>query len=225
MSVQLSSATLEVLKNFATINSGLMFTKGTKQRTISSTKTVFAEAILDEDLPSSFGIYDLNNLLAVLTFDAATPTLSYDDPVLKVKFRDTEVTKFRCCKPEMLVLPPNKELDLGVCDVEFDLSAEVLSRILKSASILASPNIVVESDGTDITLSTFDTANDSSHQYSCTIAPGEGKKYRMVFRTENWKMLPGSYRVSLSSKGIAKFVNTARSLTYWLALETGAKTK
>lgn len=225
MSVQLSSATLEVLKNFATINSGLMFTKGTKQRTISSTKTVFAEAILDEDLPASFGIYDLNNLLAVLTFDAATPTLSYDDPVLKVKFRDTEVTKFRCCKPEMLVLPPNKELDLGVCDVEFDLSSEVLSRILKSASILASPNIVVESDGTDITLSTFDTANDSSHQYSCTIAPGEGKKYRMVFRTENWKMLPGSYRVSLSSKGIAKFVNTARSLTYWLALETGAKTK
>jgi hypothetical protein len=48
---------------------------------------------------------------------------------------------------------------------------------------------------------------------------------RMVFRTENWKMMLGDYQVSISSKGIAKFENAARKLKYWLALEVGSKTQ
>jgi len=225
MSVQLSPATLEVLKNFASINSGLMFREGKKQRTISPTKTVFAEALLDEEIPSSFGIYDLNNLLAVLTFDGSqTPSLSYGDSNLTVKIRDNETTKFRCCEEKMLVVPPTKELDLGTPDIEFDLTEETLSRILKAASILSAPHIVVEGNGSVLRLTAVDTTNDSSNQYSVEVDKTT-QECRMVFRTENWKMMPGAYRVSISSKGIAKFENSARNLKYWLALEVGSKTQ
>lgn len=226
MSVQLSPSTLEVLKNFASINTGLFFREGKTQKTISSSKTVFAEAILEEDLPASFGIYELNNLLAVLTMDGSnTPKVSFEDPNLIISFRDDEVTKFRCCKSDMLVVPPNKELDLGEVDIQFDLDESVLASILKAASILSSPHITVESDGTTLNLVAVDVSNDSSHRHSCKIGPGNGKSYQMMFRTENWKMMPGSYTVSISSKGIAKFVNKTRQLTYWLALETGSKTQ
>ncbi len=225
MSVQLSPATIEVLKNFASINSGLMFREGKKQRTISPTKTVFAEAELEDQIPSSFGIYDLNNLLAVLTFDgAATPAVSYEESNLTVKIRDTETTKFRCCDEKMLVVPPTKELEIGTPDIVFDLSEEMLSRILKAASILSSPHIVVEGDGTTLRLTAVDTSNDSSNQYSVEVDKTT-QVCRMVFRTENWKMMPGAYQISISSKGIARFDNRARKLSYWLALEIGSKTQ
>ncbi len=226
MSVQLSPSTLEVLKNFAAINTGLLFQPGKKQKTISSSKTIFAEAVLEDEIPSSFGIYDLNNLLAVLTLDGSSaPTIVYDEPNLTITLRDNEVTRFRCCKADMLVTPPNKELDLGKPDVQFDLSDDALARILKAAAILSSPHIMVDSDGSKINLSTLDAANDSSHRYSCVIGEGTGQSFQMLFRTENWKMLPGAYTVSISSKGIAKFVNKTRPLVYWLALETGSKTQ
>lgn len=225
MSVQLSPSTIEVLKNFASINSGLMFREGKRQRTISPTKTVFAEAHLDEEIPSSFGIYDLNNLLAVLTFDGKqSPAVSYTNSNLLVKISDNEITQFRCCEEKMLVTPPSKELELGTPDIEFDLSEETLSRILKAASILSVPHIVVEGDGSALRLTAIDTANDSSNQYSVDVAKTD-RVCRMVFRTENWKMMPGAYHVSISSKGIAKFDNAARKLTYWLALEVGSKTQ
>jgi hypothetical protein len=203
----------------------LMFREGKKQRTISPTKTVFAEVQLDEDIPSSFGIYDLNNLLAVLTFDGGqTPAVSYSDSNLVVKIRDNETTKFRCCEEKMLVTPPNKDLDLGTPDIEFDLSEETLSRIMKAASILSAPHIVVEGDGSVLSLTAIDTTNDSSNQYSVEVAKTD-QVCRMVFRTENWKMMLGSYHVSISSKGIAKFENSSRHLKYWLALEVGSKTQ
>lgn len=226
MSVQLSGSTLEVLKNFSTINTGLLFREGKTQKTISSTKTVFAEAVLDEDIPATFGIYELNNLLAVLSMgDATAPSLSYEDPNLVISLRDDETTKFRCCKSDMLVVPPNKELDLGEPDVQFDLDESVLARILKASSILSSPHIMVESDGTTMNLVALDVSNDASHRHVCKIGPANGKVAQMVFRAENWKMLPGSYTVSIASRGIAKFVHKTRSLTYWVALETGSKTQ
>lgn len=225
VSVQLSSASIEVLKNFATINTGLLFKEGKKQKTISSSKTIFAEAVLDEEIPASFGIYDLNNLLEVLSLDSSVPSLSYEDPTLTVQNRDHEVTKFRCCKPDMLVVPPNKELDLGEPDVQFDLPEDVLSRVLRASSILSAPHILVESDGERMHLVASDTANDAAHRFSCKIGSANGKTFQLIFRTENWKMLPGPYKVSISSKGIAKFQHQTRKLTYWLALETGSKTQ
>lgn len=225
MSVQLSAETIEVLKNFSSINSSLMFREGNKQRTISPTKTVFAEVVLEEKIPSSFGVYDLHNLLAVLTFDGSqAPVLSYQDPNLIVKIQDTETTTLRCCEERMIITPPNKELELGVPDIEFDLSETMLSRILKAASILSAPHIVVDGNGSVLRLTAIDTTNDASNQYSVDVMKTD-TICRMIFRTENWKMMPGAYHVSISSKGIAKFENAARKLTYWLALETGSKTQ
>jgi hypothetical protein len=45
----------------------------------------------------------------------------------------------------------------------------------------------------------------------------------MIFKTENLKMIPGSYIVEISSKGIASFKNTKEDIQYWIATEaTGA---
>ena len=64
--MKLSNETMNILKNFSTINSGLFFKSGKKISTVSPSKTILAEAVLTEEFPKDFGIYDLNNFLSVL---------------------------------------------------------------------------------------------------------------------------------------------------------------
>ncbi len=65
--MQISNDTIQVLKNFATINSNLMIRKGKRLATISTAKNIFAKAEVAEEFPVELAIYDLNSLLALLT--------------------------------------------------------------------------------------------------------------------------------------------------------------
>ncbi len=50
---------------------------------------------------------------------------------------------------------------------------------------------------------------------------GEGvaKKFNVVMKKENLKIIPGDYNVSISSKGISYFKSVNTDLEYWIALE------
>jgi hypothetical protein len=63
--MKLTSETLSVLKNFASINQGIEFKKGNTIRTMSSGKTVLAKATLKDEFPQDFCVYDLNQFLSV----------------------------------------------------------------------------------------------------------------------------------------------------------------
>ena len=65
--MKLSSETLSVLKNFASINTGLEFKKDSNViKTISAGKNILAEATLKDTFPDDFCVYDLNQFLSVL---------------------------------------------------------------------------------------------------------------------------------------------------------------
>ena len=51
--MKLSVDTLSVLKNFASINQGIMFKKGKILRTVSPHKNVMAEATVSDEFPRS----------------------------------------------------------------------------------------------------------------------------------------------------------------------------
>ena len=61
--MKLSDRTINLLKNFATINQSILFKQGKSLRTISVMKNILAEANIDEDFPQEFGVYDLSQLL------------------------------------------------------------------------------------------------------------------------------------------------------------------
>ena len=65
--MKLSENALNVLKNFASINSGVVLNKGNVLRTISPEKSILVEATVEDDLPVPFVIYDLNQFLGNVT--------------------------------------------------------------------------------------------------------------------------------------------------------------
>ena len=76
--MQLNENTLTVLKNFAGINPNIVIESGNVLKTITEAKNVLAQAKLDQEFPSSMGIYDLNEFLAVLGL-VDSPTLDFTD--------------------------------------------------------------------------------------------------------------------------------------------------
>ena len=76
--MQLSNETINVLKNFATVNPNVVFKPGQQLKTISEAKTILASAQIVEDFPQEFGIYDLNEFLSVYNL-IEDPTLTFED--------------------------------------------------------------------------------------------------------------------------------------------------
>jgi len=217
--MQLSNETLAVLKNFSTINQGLQFKVGNKLSTVSTGKTVLAEAILKDEFPVEFCVYDLNQFLSVYSLFKDKVDLDFDASNIIFKAGNRKV-KYRMTAKEMIVTPPDKALVLPSVDCAFTLSAEDYDWIMKSSSVLSSPHLCVQSEGDEISVMAFDAEDNSSHTNSIVVAPGNGNKYKIVFKTENIKMIAGTYDVKISFKGFGHFKNTTADIQYWVAFES-----
>ena len=219
--MKLSNETLTILKNFANINSGIFFKQGKKLSTVSPSKTILAEVELTDDFPQDFGIYDLNKFLSVLSLYKDNAELEFDSVNVTIGSGRTK-TKYRMTDKTMIVAPPDKQLSLPSEDVVFTLTQDDLDWLIKTANVLQSPNVAVESDGDVVKLVMFDASNDSADISSIDLdVQPQGKRYKLVFKTENLKMIPGSYDVKISSKGISNFKNEKANLQYWIATEAG----
>jgi hypothetical protein len=217
--MKLSNETLNVLKNFSTINEGLEFKQGKKIKTVSTSKALMAEANLTDDFPETFCVYDLNQFLSVNSLFKDKPELSFDNANITFQSGRNKI-KYRKCADTMIVKAPDKDITLSSVDVSFTLSAEDYHLVMDTAKVLSSPHIAVQSDGENVEIVTFDAANDSAHENSVGIdTTTSNGKYKIVFNTENFKMIPGSYQVSISFKGVAHFKNTKDDIQYWVAFE------
>ena len=76
--MNISDETLDVLKNFASINPNIVINPGQNIKTISEAKNIMASAEIVEDFPQEFGVYDLNEFLSVLSL-VQPADLSFDD--------------------------------------------------------------------------------------------------------------------------------------------------
>lgn len=218
--MQLSIETLQVIKNFAAINQGIEFKQGTKIRTMSAGKTILAEANVKDEFPADFCVYDLNQFLSVYSlFKEGSPELDVD--TANILFRlGNKKTKYRKTSRETIVTASEKNISLPSVDCSFELSAENYEWIMRSANVLSSPNVAVESNGEVLTVVAMNANDDSAHTNSLEIAPSvDGKTYKIVFKTENIKMLSGAYDVDISFKGVSHFKHKTLDLQYWIAFE------
>ena len=65
--MKLSTNTIQVLKNFASINQNLVIKEGNTISTMSAMKNIVAKAEVEETFPKQVAIYDLNEFLASLS--------------------------------------------------------------------------------------------------------------------------------------------------------------
>ena len=218
-SMKLSNKTLEVLKNFTTINQSLSFREGRKLRTISVMKNVLAEAEIEEFIPKDFAVYDLPQFLNTLSlYKDADIDVSTNPNFAHIKSGTHQRSKYFFSDPSVIIAPPEKQMALPSEDVQFMLGEEQLTKILKSSSILALPDLSVVGEGGVVKLVVSDRKNDTSNEFAIVVSQTD-KEFSFNFKIENIKLVSGSYQVAISSKNLARFYNPKYKLTYFIALE------
>ena len=215
--MKLSDKTLSLLKNFSTINQSILFKQGTRLRTISVMKNILAEATVSEELPKDFGIYDLNQFLNGLSLHNS-PELDFANDNHVVIKEGRSRSKYFFADPQVIVTPPEKEMNLPSEDVTFDLSTEQLDKLLKAAAIYQLPDLAVVGANGVVKIVVRDKKNDTSNDFAITVGETD-KQFSFNFKVENIKILPGNYEVVVSSKLLSRFRSKNQDLTYFIALE------
>lgn len=220
--MKLSESTLNILKNYATINQGVQIKSGQTLRTISKQQNVLAKATISETFDSDFVIYDLNRFLALVgSLDSPEIKVNTDKKVLTVTAGASK-TVYGLSDESMIVAPPAKEIKIENAEVNFTLTKDNLAQVLKLSGILGLPNIAVIGNGSNISICALDAKNDESDNFSINVGETSAT-FKFIFNTENLKMIPGNYAVQISSKGISHFKNEKDPIEYWIATEAGSK--
>lgn len=220
--MKLSESTISTLKNFSTINPGIIIRQGNTLRTISKLQNLLAKVEIQETFDDTICIYDLNRFLAVIG-SLKDPDITINDASKSLKIKaDSSVTSYGLSDESLIIAPPEKDLTVENAEVKFTLTQATLTQILRLAGVMSLPNVCVRGDRSKISIAALDVKNTDSDVFSIDVGNTESE-FQMIFVTENFKMLPENYEVAISSKGIAHFKNSSGKIQYWIATEAGSK--
>ena len=212
--MKLSKETLSLIKNNASINNNLLFKPGNTLSTIAVSNTIMSSCTVAETFPNEFGIYDVNEFLAVLSL-FEDPDLDFSEKTVTIKQGNSSI-KYFAAAPNSIVVP-KKEIVFPEAEINFKLEANVLAMILKTAPILKSTDVALLGDGSTINVVVGDKKNATSNAYTYTLGTTTSV-FKVNLKIENLKMVPGDYDVSISSKKISRFKGTG-DLVYYVAIE------
>ena len=222
--MKISSQTLQVLKNFASINPNLLVKPGSVLSTISTNKNIFAKATVTEQFPASFAIYDMQQFLGVISiFDDPDFTFGENSVTVSSEGRSVE---YVYANQEMVVAPSEgvaEKIAVKDPEITFDLTAQGLNEVIKATAILQLDKINVVSKGGTVSVVVADPKNPSSNKFSLKVNGTSTADLAMAFAAENLKLIAGDYKVNISSNGVSSFKNDKLNLEYFVAADVKSK--
>ena len=218
--MKLSEHTIEVLKNFASINQNLVIKEGSTLTTMSAMKNIVAKADVEESFDKEVAIYDLNEFLASISL-FTSPILEFNEGFVTIKEENSQKNSLKYFYSDpSVVTSPNKTITMPSKEVEFTLNGENLNKLKRAAGVIQAPDLVLEKKDADVFLTVKDKKNDTANTFSIDVdTKTEGSNFKFFYKVENLKVMEGNYDVEISSKNISHLKSTNKDVEYWVALE------
>jgi len=217
--MKLSKRTVDILKNYATINPSIYIPEGSLLQTMSVSENIISYAEADEKFPTDLAIYDLFELLKVIEL--------FNDPDLtigetSVTIRDDTSSCVYTYGEKDIIASPKAKIDFPSekrsASVSFKLSKDQLDKLFKAVNTLNLPMLCITKDNKKIIIKTVDPKNPSANEYSLIVGEDDSKAdYEFYINHENLKLVRDDYQVDLA-KGISKFTTTD-GIEYMVAVE------
>ena len=222
--MNISPDTVEILKNFSTIQSNLLIREGSVLETVAESRNIVARATVADIFPQDFGIWDLGQFLALLSL-FTKPSLDFKDKFVVVKESSKEgiksALKFYSAAASMLTTPKTTQLNMEGTKVTFDLPAEKIKAVMTAAGTLGVDDLQFASDGSLITLAALDkdeAKTSASNSYTLPIGEDTEETEFCIYLTASlFRMIDDDYEVQLGAESISQFKSKNRDLTYWMA--------
>ena len=217
--MKLSEHTVDVLKNFATINQNLVIKEGSTLSTMSAMKNIVAKADVEESFDKEVAIYDLNEFLASISL-FTSPILDFKESFVTIKEENSSTSLKYFYSDPSVVTSPSKTITMPSKEVEFTLNGDNLNKLKRAAGVIQAPDLVLEKKSTGSFLTVKDKKNDTANTYSIDVdTKTEGSDFKFYYKVENLKVMEGNYDVEISSKNISHLKSTNKAVEYWVALE------
>lgn len=221
--MKLSKDTLNILKNFSTINSGIMLKPGKFIMTRAVNGTTYAEATIADEIDFEVAIYELNGFLGILSLLNEDAEISLADDG-NIKIADARSTIFWPAADPSTIVFPSKPIPFPVASVIVDFKSEDLQQLMRVSRGLQIDTITITNKDGKIVLNGFNKVEDSAlvrTKYSLTLGDYDGtNNFNFVINMGNMKMQPADYKLLLWAQGkktAAKFEGEHAS--YVVAME------
>ena len=218
--MKLSEHTVDVLKNFASINQNLVIKEGSTLTTMSAMKNIVAKAEVEESFDKEVAIYDLNEFLASISL-FTNPVLEFNEGFVTIKEENNPKNSLKYFYSDpSVVTSPNKTITMPSKEVSFKLNGENLNKLKRAAGVIQAQDLVLEKKNTDVFLTVKDKKNDTANTFSIDVdTVADGSDFKFFFKVENLKLMDGDYDVDISSKNISHLASSNKDVEYWVALE------
>jgi len=213
--MKLSKDTITILKNYASINSNMLITPGNILKTRTLANTLMSSATVPDTFPQEFGIYDLTEFLSVMAL-FQSPELEFNEKFVKISEGKNSI-KYYSADSSVLEVP-KKDINFPETDIELLLTAEHLSLITKTASVLRSSDVSFIGVDGELKLFIGDKKNDTANSFEVAIGNTD-LEFQVNFKVDILKFIPGEYQVSISSKRVSRFASTSSDLKYFVGIE------
>lgn len=225
--MKFSKETISILKNFASINSGIKLNPGNFIMTQTQGRTIYAEAMIQDEIDFEAAIFDLNGFLGVLSLVSDDAEVTLEDN--RILISDERSSIYWPTTAESTIVYPKRAVAFpNDVSVVFDLKVEdyqLLTRVARSLSI---DTIAITNQDGNIIINGYNKASDmelSSVLYQLVVGEyDEDHQFNFVIDMRNMKMQADSYQVLVlaTAGGIAtKFKGELAS--YVIAVESTSK--
>jgi len=213
--MKLSEKTKAILTNFGAINQSMLIVAGNRQRTMNiPSKSILADATLDETFPIDFGIYKLDKFLQLLSL-FSDPDLDFGDKFVTFSEGVNKAT-FTYYEAKLIKAPP-KGVDIPFKNpvVSFELTNEVFNKLQKAGKILSNQDLVLEADGENMFFTVKNNKDSSADTFVEILGPST-ETFKYGFDIDVLKFIPSNYDVVIADNNMSKFSSKDMNLTYWL---------
>ena len=216
--MKISDNTIGILRNFSDINANILFKPGKSLSTMSTMKNIMAQADVEEEFESEFGVYDLPEFLrAIDSFQ--TPVLKFNGTAnLKIQDEKSTLSARYAFADKSTLRYPSKQISMPDKTVTFSLKNSDYESVKKLYTNLSLPDIAFKGENGKIKLVALDKKNSNSNESSVIVGETD-LEFTAYIKAENMKIIPGDYDVALSKAKIAHFINKKVQVQYWIALE------
>ena len=213
--MKFSERTLTILKSFSTINKSILMEPGNVLKTITPEKTIIAKATIGDQIPSQACIYDLSRFLSILGL-YRDPDVEFHDKYFLVT-EGTRRTKYVFADISMIHAAPAREIELPTKDVEVKVAWDDMQSVIKAAGVLQVNEVAFVGSEGKVYLKAINSADAAADDYGIEIGV-TNDTFKVIIKTDNLKLLPQDYDVTLCAKGISEFKSS--DATYFVAIDT-----
>jgi len=218
--MKVSKDTLSILKAFSTINPVMYLGDSKAVKVIAPDKSAIIGVYqTPESLDHDCVFWDWPTLLATIdSMGGADADLDFQESFVKISSPDKSSLKYFYTNPIVVAASNTKPKAFAdYCkemetDFTFELSSEVLSKVMKLARVMNLTKIVIESEDNKGSIHLVDDGNKVNHTFEQEIETSGSGKISLWISTLN--IIPGSYTVTVKNNLFAKFVNKDIPLFY-----------